>query len=121
MIKTGFYEADITPAIGMERPGNYFKVFIREIREQLKVRACYITDGKTEVALVGIDTCSISPEISDPVKEELIRLQLRQLRLLRRRGSAEEIENLVGKIKHELDVYRGTMREDFRKQLDEQK
>jgi hypothetical protein len=70
MIKTGFYEADITPAIGMERPGNYFKVFIREIREQLKVRACYITDGKTEVALVGIDTCSISPEISDPVRAE---------------------------------------------------
>ena len=70
MIKAGFYETDITPAVGMERPGNYFKDFIQEIREELKVRASYITDGKTEVALVGVDTCSVSPEISGPVRAE---------------------------------------------------
>lgn len=70
MIKAGFYEADITPAIGMERPGDYMKVFIREIREPLKVRASYITDGKVELALVGIDTCKITGEVSDPVRAE---------------------------------------------------
>ena len=70
MIKAGFHEADITPAIGMERPGNYFKVFTREIREPLKVRASYITDGKVEFALVGIDTCKMAREITDQVRAE---------------------------------------------------
>ena len=70
MIKAGFYEADITPAIGMERPGNYFKVFIQKIREPLKVRASYITDGEVEVALVGIDTCAMIREVSDQVRAE---------------------------------------------------
>ena len=70
MIKAGFYEADITPAIGMERPGSYNKVFIQEIREKIQVRATYITDGRTEVALVGVDTCMISSEITGPVRAE---------------------------------------------------
>ena len=70
MIKAGFYEADITPAIGMERPGNYFKVFIKEIREALKVRTTFITDGSVKIAIVGIDTCSVSREIFDPVQAE---------------------------------------------------
>ena len=70
MIKAGFYEADITPAIGMERPADYVKVFIQNIREQLKVRAAYITDGKAEIAMVGIDTCMISQEIVAPVRAE---------------------------------------------------
>ena len=68
MIRAGFYEADITPAIGMERPGNYMKVFIQEIREKLEVRAFYITDGGQEVALVGVDTCKIPAEISEAVR-----------------------------------------------------
>ena len=70
MIKAGFYEADITPAIGMERPADYVKVFIQNIREPLKVRASYITDGKAEVALVGVDTCSVPLEITEPVRAE---------------------------------------------------
>ena len=69
MIKAGFYEADITPAIGMERPGNYFKVFIQEIREELKVRATFITDGTVKLAIAGIDTCTVSNEIFEPVQE----------------------------------------------------
>lgn len=70
MIKAGFYEADITPAIGMERPGNYFKVFIKEIREELKVRATFLTDGNANIAIVGIDTCGVSDEIFEPVQKE---------------------------------------------------
>ena len=62
-----------------------------------------------------------NPEISDSVKEELILLQLRQLRLLRRRGSSEDIAALAGKIRRELDDYRGPKVEKFRKELEEQK
>ena len=71
MIKAGFYEADITPAIGMERPGNYFKVFIEEIREELKVHAAFLTDGENQLALVSIDTCSVTDELYQQVKSEL--------------------------------------------------
>ncbi len=67
-IMAGFYESDITPAVGMERPGNYFKVFIREIREPLKARAAFITDGKVKLAMVGLDIIGIPADISEPVK-----------------------------------------------------
>jgi len=67
-ILAGFYESDITPAVGMERPGNYFKVFIREIREPLKARAAFITDGKMKLAMVGLDIIGIPADISEPVK-----------------------------------------------------
>ena len=70
MIKVGFYEADITPGIGMERPADYRKVFIEEIREEIKVRSTFISDGKTQVAIVGVDTCMMSGEISDAVQKE---------------------------------------------------
>lgn len=68
-IMAGFFETDITPAVGMERPGNYFKVFIQEIREPLKARASFITDGKMKLAMVGLDIIGIPKEISEPVKE----------------------------------------------------
>ena len=76
VFKAGFFETDITPAIGMERPGNYFKVFIREIRESLKVRATFITDGKLKATFVGIDIIGIPSEISIPVRAALPDIQL---------------------------------------------
>ena len=71
MIKAGFYEADITPAVGMERPGNYFKDYIQEISEELKVHAAFLTDGTTRLALVSVDTCTIGPQVYSAVKEAL--------------------------------------------------
>ena len=71
MIKAGFYEADITPSVGMERPGNYFKDFIQDIAEELKVYATFLTDGTTRIALVSVDTCSIGPQIYPAVKAAL--------------------------------------------------
>ena len=71
MIKAGFYEADITPSVGMERPGNYFKDFIQDIAEELKVYATFLTDGTTRIALVSVDTCSIGPQIYPAVKAVL--------------------------------------------------
>ena len=62
-----------------------------------------------------------NPEVADPVKEELISLQLRQLRMLRGRGLTEDVEALAGKIERELENYRGARREEFRKQLNDGK
>ena len=55
MIKAGFYEADITPSIGMERPATYYKLFHSKIHDPLKVRACVLDDGNMQVAMVGLD------------------------------------------------------------------
>ena len=89
--------------------------FLRKQGDEKNIR-------KENERMLGIlEVLFYNPEISDSVKEELILLQLRQLRLLRRRGSSEDIAALAGKIRRELDDYRGPKVEKFRKELEEQK
>ncbi|MFA5645552.1 MAG: hypothetical protein WDA18_04265 [Candidatus Ratteibacteria bacterium] len=63
-MKTGFFETDITPPLGMEKPSSYRKRYGTKYHDPLKVSAAIFDDGKEIVALVGIDslTCFSAEE-----------------------------------------------------------
>ena len=58
-MQVGFAYADVTPPIGREVPGSLGKVFSTSIHDPLLAVACVIDDGRTRVALVGLDALSV--------------------------------------------------------------
>ena len=71
MMKAGFYETDITPPLGTERPATFDKRLIQTIHDPLKSRAVVITDGTEKIALVGVDSIGTGPGFRRRVEEAL--------------------------------------------------
>jgi hypothetical protein len=54
-LRAGFGAADITPRPGVQMPGGFFRQLSKGNRDPLWAVACVVTDGRTPVALVGVD------------------------------------------------------------------
>src|SRR5437868_6096968 len=60
MLQVGFGVGDITPDVGMEMPGGFFKRKGTGVRDKLLASACVVFDGDTPAALVGVDALFIT-------------------------------------------------------------
>jgi hypothetical protein len=74
--RAGFSETDITPTIGTEIPGNYFKQFHKAVHDPCKVRAAYFENSGKAVCLIGVDALMVPRHIVEKVRARVPGVEL---------------------------------------------
>ncbi|MDD5676686.1 MAG: hypothetical protein PHW60_01685 [Kiritimatiellae bacterium] len=70
-MKAGFSDTDITPAMGSQRPGNYRKIFLTGVRDNLRARAAVFSDDRNTVAIIGLDTLVVRARTVKLIRAEI--------------------------------------------------
>src|SRR5436190_14827528 len=70
-LKAGFGAVDITPEVGASIPGGFRPNPSKGVRDPLYAVACVVTDGRTPVALVGIDELFIGKHSVQQARERI--------------------------------------------------
>jgi neutral ceramidase len=72
LLKVGFAERDITPAIGMQMAGDYVPTFVQGFHDACKVRAVVFEDGTKTVALVGVDVLAMPESVVRAARDKIV-------------------------------------------------
>src|ERR1700688_4406832 len=67
-LKAGAAAVNITPPLGTYINGNMRPIIAENVHDELHARALALTDGKTTLAFVVVDSCVIPREVFDPAK-----------------------------------------------------
>ena len=73
-MKCGFYETDITPALGSIIPGAFAARYANEILDPLFARAVVVANEDKILAIVSIDACGITRDITARIRERVAKL-----------------------------------------------
>lgn len=68
-MRCGFYETDITPSIGSIIPGGFAARYVSEILDPLFARAFVAVTENKALAVVSIDACGITQDITQRIRE----------------------------------------------------
>jgi len=72
-LQAGFGAADITPEIGAAIPGRWRTTPAKGVLDPLYAVACVVSDGRTPVALVGVDALFIGKETVKQARDRITR------------------------------------------------
>lgn len=73
-MKCGFYEFDITPPLGSIIPGGFAARYAETVQEPLYARAFVAQTEEKTLAVVVIDACGITKDITDRIRERVAKL-----------------------------------------------
>ncbi|AEL27268.1 hypothetical protein [Cyclobacterium marinum] len=68
-IMAAFADGDISPELGMEKPGNYGKAYHKVFHDPCKVRVAAFQTGNKKVLVIGLDALAVYQPWVDEVKE----------------------------------------------------